>query len=361
MKTFKELLMETPFGLDNNAYGVQHELGIGKELNPSRKFPNRPNSPTVYTKTGKVKVLPKSKSKLGTTDPAEVYHALTKDLSPENKKIHTEKALSAAQKLKSHFAGLGHKIKNVWWTSHPKDSHNLVKETNPGDLHIKTQDGQGRTKMWAISIKNYNKKKAPTLANPGHNVLDALLGTNTRKIWNDAIEQSHNHMGSMGVHTKHLSTAAAHQVENKHPKLKDVNKSFVREATGKISNVYRKQLSKMSPKEIAGVLGSVVRVEKTKTPVLKLSSYGPTKTGKYTHEIDDPYKEMQNIIREHGNHFHVDPLTKENSGNVAIHIRGQGGVPVITINNKGKGSGGFTAFGPVINGFHASAKKTTKK
>lgn len=357
LPSFRKFLLETPFGLDNNAYGVQHELGIGKELTPDKSFPKRPAFNPILTKTGKIKALPKSKSKLGTTHPKEVYDSIMSGLSSDNKKIHTEKSKGAAKQLASHFNKMGHKITGVWWTSQPKDSIHLVKERNPGDLHVKTMDKLGKSKMWAISIKNYNKKKAPTLANPGHNVLDSLLNVNTQEIWKNALSQSHNYMGSMGIPTSHLSMADAHQVENKYPKHKEKNKTFIRDAIGKISNIYRSSLSKMKPEQISEVLGNLVRVEKTKTPVLKLSSYGPTKSGAYTHEIDDPYKEMQKIITTHGNHFSVAPVNNENSGKVAIHVRGKNGVPVITINNKGKGSGGFTSFGPVIVGFHASSRK----
>lgn len=119
-----------------------------------------------------------------------------------------------------------------------------------------------------------------------------------------------------------------------------------------MAKAYHERLSQMSPAELAKLFRHVAQANKTKMPLIRVQTHRVGEAGEKFHtSIVDPHEEVEDVLRRHGKHLHV-----QLSNNV-ISFRGLNGVAIANIDFKAKSSGGLNPHAALLKGIAKGAKK----
>lgn len=359
---------ETEYGLDNDSKGKMHEVLVAAHLltpgHTNHEDYHSLNFPSHFRteeedKSGK-------KRKAGET-PQELHDRLRENLTPEQYQHHYEKAKFAAETIREHHDVKGRRIKNVYWTSNPKDISRLTgneQESNPSDLVMEFHpDKKGR--FLGKSLKVAKKSKSPTLANPGQKQIEDILGKKTN--WQEEHntykrrssrnmrqhgEQHGFHVDSSGTiidkaSRKKLSDKKIRDIEKLHPETESQNRAYARQSTIRIAKNLHQHFEGMHPHQIQNALRRLVQ-STSDMRVNRVETSG--EKGKFKTKIVNPHEEFENVMRYHGDHLHV-----RRSGNI-LHFKGKSGVTIASLQIKPKSGGGFTAPVGTLKGIASKAK-----
>jgi hypothetical protein len=337
------------YGLDNDSKGRLHEILVARILDPNNRFPSRPNEITELA-------LPASE---------ELYNKLVSTLggaSSDNYKHHLSIAQFSAEKILAHltktkFCSGNNKLVKIYWTSNPSDFASLtrIKEKNPSDLifeskHTDLVAVNSHAKFIGLSLKIHNKKKrTSTLANPGHKLLDRLLGVDTVSIHKQSLESVKQNTIAMGFDISNMTIKQAHALEKTDVSLLLSNAEIAKKSVIEISTIYREQLISKSSAELAHFIQSIVNTKNYKVKTFRVTTYG---IKDFTHEIVDISKEGQKILSDHKDNIFI----KDSSGKRTITFGGKNNSSLIILDIKPHGSGGFQSINGNVQGWCTSAK-----
>lgn len=295
---------EKSSGSSQDTKGKLHEILVGYHLQGGKHMSKHPD-------------------KDGDT-PKQAHDKLKEKVSPEDyKKIHA-RAKSAADDLRKHIEGKGHKISHVHWTSQPGDIERSTgiassQKEDASDIMIHSNDKKGKIKHHGVSLKvSDGTSKHVPVSNPGMESTHG--GHEIHNAHRDEIRKKYPAL-------KNAANAKERkEIMKANPKMNDWVRKKNNDTLHKLGQHLHKKLSKMSPDHLAHHIKTHV-LQANPTPLqqaghehIRHTTYNSK--GKFAHHSYDPHKHFSHIFSDPKNITHH--VQVEHSGGASVQFKYKG-------------------------------------